>query len=475
MEGIFKGLKPFEKAEYILMLMLAAAIPLHWFAAQVGEAALLVCAAVKIVFEQKFRLNKKQLRYSWVYIIYAFTWLIYLIGMLYTSNYSVGWVQVTRKLGFLIFPMIFLFSDMSYLTKKRFVAIGHAFILGCLAFFLIQLSLAFYDVIFNGCTSDRFFDEQLMKVMPVQHSYMSMYACMCLMLCFNEIFSDVSRKVKIINMLAYLVLVVMIVLLSSRAGLLWMVVTFIIQWVWLTFVLNKKVYGIIVGCVFVVMVFGAWVLFPQSAGRFKLTVKKLTTENQSDHRLTQFKGYKELVDENWLFGVGTGDRCDEMEASYLRYKEEIIEKIGPEMAAELDKYIKKAWYEPWESMRKKTMKKAEGYGRDPEMVNSYIIDYMYICYAIDKGINAHNMYMETLISVGVVGVLLLLSYFVIPTVLWIRQKRLNLLFFTFLMMVFFNAMFESVFERQLGIIFFCFFNALLFNMVFIKEIDKNNQ
>lgn len=475
MEGIFKDLKPFEKAEYIIMLMLAAAIPLHWFAAQVGEAALLVCAAAKIVFEQKFQLNREQLKYKWVYIIYALTWLIYLIGMLYTENQWFGWIQVSKKLGFLIFPTIFLFSDMSYLTKKRVTAIGYALIAGCLLFFFIQLSLAFYDLIFNGCTSDRFFDEELMKVIPVQHSYMSMYACLCLMFCFVEFFENKSRKAKIINLLAYFTFVVMIILLSSRAGLIWMVMTFIIQWAWLTFIMKKRVLGIIVGCLFVVMIIGSWLLFPQSAERIKLTIMKLTTENQSDHRLTQFKGYKEVIDENWLFGVGTGDRCDEMEISYMRYKEEIIEKIGPEVAGEIDKYIKKEWYEPWETMRENIMKKAEEYGRDPDMVNSYIIDYMYICYAIDKETNAHNMFIETLISVGVVGVMLLLAYFVLPIVLWIRQKRFDIFFFTFLMMVFFNAMFESVFERQLGIIFFCFFNSLMFYMSFISKPDKNNQ
>ena len=475
MEGIFKGLKPFEKAEYIIMLLLAAAIPLHWFAAQVGEAALLVCAALKIVFEQKFQWNREQLKYRWVYLIYALTWLIYLVGMLYTDNQWFGWIQVSKKLGFLIFPAIFMLSDMSYLTRKRVGAIGYALIAGCLLFFFIQLSFAFYDVIFNDCTSERFFDEELMKIYQVQHSYLSMYACLGLMFCFVAIVENRSLKLRIINILIYFTLAVMIVLLSSRAGLIWMFMTFIIQWVWLTFGMKKKKSGIIVGGVFVIMMAGAWVLFPQSSERIVETISKLTTENQSDHRLTQFKGYKGVIDDNWLFGVGTGDRCDELEASYQRYKEEIINEIGPEVAGEIDKYIKKEWYEPWESMRGKIMKKAEEYGRDPEMVNSYIIDYMYICYAIDKDTNAHNMFIETLISVGVVGVVLLLAYFVVPIVLWIRRKQFDIFFFTFLMMVFFNAMFESVFERQLGIIFFCFFNALLFNMVFIKEIDKNNQ
>ena len=475
---IFDGLRPLQTVEFLMMVLLAVAIPVHWFAAQCGEAGLLLCAVLKYVFDQKFHFNKEQLKFKWAYIIFALTWVIYFIGMIYTYNQSEGWVQVTKKLGFLIFPVIFIFSDMSYITKDRFRAICYAFVAGCILFFLMNLCYAFYDVIFNNASSARFFDEELMKILPVQHSYMSMYAGFCLMFCFIEIFKNKNRNVKIINALIYITLVVMIILLSSRAGLIWMVITFIIQWVWLTFVIKKKTIGIIVGCIFIVTVLVSWKMFPQSAERFKLTVMKLTTKNQSDHRLIQFKGYKEVIEENWLFGVGTGDRFDEIEASYLRYKEDIIKEIGQEMAGEIDKYIdiEKEYYEPWPSMRENIMAKAVKYGRDPETVNKYIIDYMYICYAIDKETNAHNMFIETLISVGVVGVLLLLAYFVLPIVLWIRQKRFDILFFTFLMMIFFNAMFESIFERQLGIIFFCFFNALLFKMNFIGvESTKNNE
>lgn len=470
--NIFEGLRPWQQAELAAMLALAVAIPFHWFAAQVGEALLLICAFLKLMIDQKWQLNKAQLRYKWVFIVYAATWLIYLIGMLYTDNQWFGWTQVSKKLGFLIFPAIFLFSDMSYLNKDRLKAIGYAFVIGCLLFFMMHLTYAVYDVVFNGATSERFFDEELMKLYLVQHCYVSMYASLGLMFCFGEIFNNNNLKTKIVNVLMYAMLVLMIILVRSRAGLLWLVATFALQWFWLTFIMKKVKAGLIVGGAFVVMAVGAWILFPQSTQRITLTITKLTTENQSDHRLTQFKGYMELLDENWIFGVGTGDRCDEMEASYLRYKQGIIDVIGPEVAAEIDKYVAKEMYEPWESMRNKIMQKAEQYGRDPDMVNSYIIDYMYTCYAVDRDTNAHNMYFETIISVGVVGLLLLLAYFVVPVVLWIRRKRFDMLYFSFLGMIFFNAMFESIFERQNGIIFFCFFNMLLFWEAFIHENQK---
>ena len=463
---MFKDLKPFEKAEFAIMLALVFAIPFHWFAAQVGEALLLLCAFLKVAFEQKFHFNKDQMRYKWVYAIYACTWLIYLIGMLYTKNQWFGWTQVSKKLGFLIFPAIFLFSDMSYLNKQRMKAIGYAFVAGCLMFFLFHLSYAIYDVLFNGAGSERFFDEQLMKVYCVQHSYLAMYAGLGLMFCFAQIFDTDSRKIKIINILMYAGLVLFIILVRSRAGLLWMIVTFILQWIWLTFILKKKKTGLYVGVFFVVSLTVVWMAFPQSFSRITMTIYDLRTENRSDHRLVQYRGYEEVIDENWIFGVGTGDRVDAVNEAYYEYKAEIVEQIGPEVAAEIDKLIDGKWYEPSPLMRESIKKKAVKYGRDPEMVDSYLVEYLYINYAIVKETNAHNMFMDTLISVGIVGLLLLLAYFVIPIVLWIKQRRFDMIYFSFLMMMFFNAMFESVFERQQGIIFFCFFNALFFTVSF---------
>jgi len=473
MKELLDGLKPFQKVEFVLMLLLAAVIPFHWFAAQCCEVALLVCAVLKVCFEQKFTLNKEQLRYKWVYIIFAMTWVVYLVGMIYTENQSFGWAQVSKKLGFLIFPAIFLFSDMSYLTKERYKAIGYALVAGCILFFFMNLSYAVYDVIFNGETSARFFDEQLMKIYYVHHSYLSMYAALGLMFCFYEIFENDNRKVKIINILAYITLVVFIILVRSRAGLIWMVLTFLLQWISLTFIMKKKRIGLIMGSVFVLAVAGACIAFPQSVSRITVTIKDINSEHHSDHRLVQFKGYKPVLKENWLWGVGTGDRTVVTQEAYHAYKAELTEIIGKKMSREIDWKIGGQYYEPSESMRKDLMKKAKKHGCDPDVVNKYLVDYLYINYAIDKEINAHNVFFETLISVGVIGLLFLLSYFVIPIVLWIRQKRFDMLYFSFIMMIGFNGLFESVFEVQKGIIFFCFFNVLLFRQAFINENQKN--
>ena len=466
---VFQDLKPFQKAELLIMMLLAFALPFSWLAAQYCEVALLVCAVLKVIFYQKFHFNESQMKFKWAYIAFALTWLMYLVGMLYTENQSVGWAQVSKKLGFLIFPMIFLFSDMSYLTKERFKAIGYALIAGCILFFFMNFFYALYDVLFNDAPNSRFFDENLMKLYYVHHSYLSMYASLGLMFCFMEIFENDKRNIKIINIIAYLILVVFIILIRSRAGLIWLVLTFVLQLVWLTFIMKKKKLGLVLGGVFVMVVVGVCVAVPQSVSRITDTIKNIASEHSSDHRLVQFKGYKSVLEENWLFGVGTGDRTDATMAAYHKYKDGIVEKISPKMAETIDEVIDNQYYEPSESMREDMMAKALEYGIDPDIISRYLVEYQFIRFAIDKEINAHNMFFDTIISVGIVGLLILLAHIIIPVVLWIRTRKFDMLYFSFLMMVGFNALFESVFEVQLGIIFFCFFNALLFNMSFIKR------
>ena len=466
MDNIFNGLRPFQKAEFLIMMLLAFAIPFYWLAAQYCEVALFVCAVLKLIFDQKFKMNESQLKLKWAYIIFALTWFIYLVGMIHTENTSVGWNQVSKKLGFLIFPVIFIISDMSYLTKSRLKAIGNALVLGCILFFFMNLFYAIYDVAFNGASSERFFDQELMKLYYVHHSYLSMYDSLGLMFCFMGIFENENRKIKIFNAIAYIILVVFIILVRSRAGLLWLVLTFVLQWIWLTFIMKKKKIGWVMGGVFVLAVAGAIIAFPQSVKRITNTISDITSEHSSDHRLVQFKGYKAVLEDNWLWGVGTGDRTAATQESYQRYKANIVEKITPQMAAVVDQVIDNQYYEPDVTMRKDMMAKAPKYGVEPDTIAKYLVEYQFIRYAIDEDINAHNMFFETMIAVGIIGVLLLLAYFVVPLILWIKRKEFDMLYFSFLLMIGFNALFESVFEVQLGIIFFCFFNSLLFTMSF---------
>ena len=75
-------------------------------------------------------------------------------------------------------------------------------------------------------------------------------------------------------------------------------------------------------------------------------------------------------------------------------------------------------------------------------------------------LNAHNQYLQTTIALGILGLLVVLGCLFLPLYEALRQK--NILVFLFILIVAFNLLVESMFERQAGIVFYSFFNALLF-------------
>ena len=76
-------------------------------------------------------------------------------------------------------------------------------------------------------------------------------------------------------------------------------------------------------------------------------------------------------------------------------------------------------------------------------------------------LNAHNQYLQTYIALGILGVLLLLIYLVIPG--WVAFRRIHFIYFSFLAVFTFNILVESMLEVQAGVIYYAFFNSLIFS------------
>jgi O-antigen ligase len=81
--------------------------------------------------------------------------------------------------------------------------------------------------------------------------------------------------------------------------------------------------------------------------------------------------------------------------------------------------------------------------------------------------NAHNQYLQTMLALGVPGLIWLLMLFIVPLVLAFRQKHFLLVLF-FLLFAF-SALTESMLETQRGTLFFGFFAGFL-----IAILPKNN-
>jgi O-antigen ligase len=117
-----------------------------------------------------------------------------------------------------------------------------------------------------------------------------------------------------------------------------------------------------------------------------------------------WKSAVEIIRENLLLGVGTGDVKD---ALLQRYKKNNLTKIL--------------------SMR----------------------------------LNAHNQYLQTFVTIGISGFLVLVIMLLAPAISALRKA--DFIYFIFLAIIGINILVESMFEVQAGVIFYAVFNAILFS------------
>ncbi|KXK45797.1 MAG: O-antigen polymerase [Bacteroidetes bacterium OLB10] len=90
-------------------------------------------------------------------------------------------------------------------------------------------------------------------------------------------------------------------------------------------------------------------------------------------------------------------------------------------------------------------------------------------YAYQNHFDPHNQYLQTGVILGLAGLTLLLTMFLVPLYYSIRYRHYQ--FICLLIIFMFNMLTESIFERQAGIMFFSFFYSL-FSVQIIEEMKK---
>ena len=400
-----------QKIEYIVLFLLAFTIPIGWQVATKIVVLLIVVMVIRCVAEKGRGLSLNRHSNKKLYLFFATTYIMYAISMLYTSNVSDGWQNMEKKLSFIIFPLFFFVSDMTYLSSKRIKALFYAFLSGLLLFIVSNMLWAIYDFIVLDAPIRRFLGWEITKINYIHHTYIAMYACFGIIYSFVELFDNhLKSKGKIAFLLSTLVLsTLFVILVESRAGILCMFLLFACLFAWLFFVKKKRMITMCVGTAFAVLLVIFFLLFPSGLNRIIKTQQDLVdTEHKEDIRITLLKAGLSVAKENCMFGVGVGDRCDVL----IKYYE--------------------------------------------------------------------DQFVDTTISIGMLGLLLLLGYFVVPIVLFAINKRWDVVMLLFLFSIAFNAVFEAVFETQTGILYFNFIFCLLFYDRFVVgnntlAISENNQ
>ena len=79
---------------------------------------------------------------------------------------------------------------------------------------------------------------------------------------------------------------------------------------------------------------------------------------------------------------------------------------------------------------------------------------------LNKKLNAHNQYLQTFLGLGIPGLLLLLSFLLVPFSLAWKKKKKNFPYMAFILIVLLNFLVESMLEARAGTNFIALFNCL---------------
>ena len=389
-----------NKLYYILVLLISFALPLS----KKLIPLLIILLVLNWVVEGKFVEKLKRIRHlPYVGLFVAF-YLMHLIGLLYSDNIEFGMFDVEIKLSLLVFPLLFSTSKQFHLNQV--LNVFTSFVLGCSTAVLICLGRSAYMYSKTGDINSFLYGELSMFHHP---TYFAMYICLALSVMFYCVFRQregLTKYHKVAMGVLIPVFSVFVILLNAKIGLISLMLILVIAFLYLLLVQKKYLKGLmlLIGALLVVGSLN-WIA-PLTFQRMQWAISVILGEVEPAATESTFGRMKvwpvagEIIQENPIFGVGTGDIKD-------------------------------------------------------ELINKY--DTRNLSGMSAEKLNAHNQFLQSFAALGAVGFLLLIGGILAPLVQSIGRKKYVYLFF--LLIIALNSLTESILEVQAGVIFYAFFNS----------------
>jgi len=341
---------------------------------------------------------------------FSFLYLFYVAGLIYTTNFHYARLDLGIKFTMLLFPLIFATSDESDYRRELPGMIIKGFAIGCIAISFILYGHALYYSFVNH-SKDAFYYSNLSWFF--HPAYLAMYMTFVIsnILCHLLIKQSVNgfRKIAFhILLLAYFS--VFIILLSSKAGLIALLAVILGYAVLLGFRFRRWLKAFTFMAVSLMVLFAGVKIFPFMTERISQAGKDLQEQDSMQNsgkstsdRIGIWRSSINIILTHPFIGVGTGDVKDELLKEYKK------NNILP---------------------------------------------------ALEQKLNAHNQYLQTFVSTGTPGFLILVLMILIPALYSVKQEQY--LYFFFLVIFGINILVESMLEIQQGVIFYSFFNIVFF-------------
>ncbi len=391
----------FVKRNFYLLVSFTAVAPL--FSIKLSSLSIGLIFLFWLMFtaknEKKKGLNKNKRLLT---IFFAF-FFVFAISLIYSSNLHEGFKDIESKLSLLLIPLPFLLKEKFTKTEFKRIMILIASFTGAFCLTAVALSILNHGTLLTN--------QELAVLVNMHASYLSLYVAICLFFFADNL---LNKNRQVIYVIAGSLFLVLLLLLAARMVIISVLISFLVWFISFQFSWKK---------LFLLFVFSSLISLglmqiPSISNRFAEVVNNETVQygNSAEGESPKNYGGRAIraaiwdcsmlvVKENWLIGVGAGDVHQNLQAAYK------------------EKEFELAW-----------------------KYNNY---------------NSHNLFLETIIAVGLSGVILLILLFLFLFKRAIGKKSFMMLSFSILFLCF--SMVEATFNVQRGIVFFILFATLLYN------------
>lgn len=352
-----------------------------------------------------------------IIIAFVLLYLLHLLSIFYTEYSSEGWNDLRLKISLLLLP--FFMSTVQFIYNEQRIFILKFFAVLMMLMALTDLIHSFLEYLASG-NQDTFYYSNLPYVLTNKVHYVAWYYSFAIFISIYHLISSQSNRT--LWFLGLLILLLSLILLSSRAFILAFIVVFILSFLkW--FKTNKlsRLMWAKVSSIAVLFLLSL-VFIPSINLRLIDTVAELQkilgydTPKQTNPRVFIWRYGADLIVKNSIFGLGVGDAKEELNIA-------------------LESCDAMFW---------------NGEHNVPIQNKNY---------------NFHNQFMQTWAEVGIFGFLILMFIMIYPFLL----KNSHPLFLIFIGLTFIGCLTESMFERQAGVVLFAFTYPLLYGLKKVPE------
>jgi len=383
------------------LMALAFSIALH----KKMIVPLVVIFFLHVILQFKFKTFISNLLSNKTLILLFLYYIMVAVSLLWTENLQDGYFDLEVKLSFIVFPVCMMMIPFR-LSRKDIQQILTAFIIG--VFLAVFICLVYATI--RYINEPVFYYTFISSSLSALHhpTYFAMFINLAIIILLVS--HQQNNNHSFVTFFSILILLFFNWLLMSRSGLVTSVLIVFLYWV--SLILQRKFKGAAV--LFAVFLIAAVfslkyasytmsrmsTLFPILNDLLNIQPENHSAEPQ-DARFVTWKAALQSIQNNPWTGTGAGDTHQDLNEYYNTHNQ---------------------------------------------------------TEALEKQLNAHNQFLQTWMSVGIAGFLILSGMIILGFITMIRRR--NIIATGFLLIILLTMITESILETQSGIVFFCFFYCL---------------